>query len=49
MDDQCFYFVISGQISMNPGNSNLISKKLYSGEFFGEWSFFTGFPRTATA
>lgn len=34
---------------MKPGDSQYINKKVVTGELFGELSFLTGFPRTATA
>lgn len=34
---------------MRPGGNELLRKVLTNGDYFGEWSFLTGFPRTATA
>ncbi|KAM3146806.1 hypothetical protein pb186bvf_000960 [Paramecium bursaria] len=49
LDDYGYYYLVSGHIQINPGNSEYVSHKCQGGDSFGEWSFLTGFPRTATA
>ncbi|CAD8139283.1 unnamed protein product [Paramecium pentaurelia] len=51
LDDQSIYFINLGQIAIFPNNFNkqLLLKKLGKGEYFGEYSFLTGFERKASA
>ncbi|CAK75394.1 unnamed protein product (macronuclear) [Paramecium tetraurelia] len=51
LDDQSIYFINLGQIAIFPNNFNkqLQLKKLGKGEYFGEYSFLTGFERKASA
>ncbi|CAD8193663.1 unnamed protein product [Paramecium pentaurelia] len=47
-DDLSIYYIVGGSVIVKPGNSEIIKKKLGLYSYFGEWSFFTGFPRTGT-
>ncbi|CAD8074768.1 unnamed protein product [Paramecium sonneborni] len=47
-DDQSFYFIQSGTVIINCGNSEIVKKKMIKGDSFGEFAFITGQARTAT-
>ncbi|CAD8052808.1 unnamed protein product [Paramecium sonneborni] len=51
LDDQSIYFISVGSVSIFPNNfhKQLQLKKLDKGEYFGEYSFLTGFERKASA
>ncbi|CAD8042910.1 unnamed protein product [Paramecium primaurelia] len=51
LDDQSIYFINVGQIAIFPNNFNkqLLLKKLGKGDYFGEFTFLTGFERKASA
>jgi CRP-like cAMP-binding protein len=51
-DDQSFYFINSGTIEVKPNLDSTFPyklQKLRDGEHFGEYTFFTGKNRLATA
>ena len=45
---QAFYILIKGTVSVKKGTFNTQIGKLYPGEFFGDFSFLTDTPRTAS-
>ncbi|MCP4108225.1 MAG: cyclic nucleotide-binding domain-containing protein [Desulfobacteraceae bacterium] len=48
-DDNCFYILVSGSVTITKGDSSLPIAKFEPGDLFGEIAFLTNSPRTANA
>ena len=48
-DDNCFYILVSGNVTITKGDSSLPIAKFEPGDLFGEIAFLTNSPRTANA
>ncbi len=48
-DDNCFFILISGNVTITKGDNSLPIAKFEPGDLFGEIAFLTNSPRTANA